>query len=212
MRTLFLVTAALLTATPALAQSRTQTAQQRHQPRLFGSAACRRTCLDPGATVSLTLGTCTPSDHLARAQAPVPAFDPIAFFAGATEGNGSLKIMTKHRQQVSVTGHGFVISDDRIVLDQDVRRGTASASHRTWHLYRVGPGRYTGTLTDATGPVTGEVAGNRLHLAFSMKGGLRAQQWLYLQPGGQVARNRMVVTKFGLPVATMDETIRRVPT
>ena len=42
-----------------------------------------------------------------------------------------------------------------------------------------------------------------------MKGGLHAQQWLYLQPGGQVARNRMVVTKFGVPVASLDETITK---
>ena len=44
-----------------------------------------------------------------------------------------------------------------------------------------------------------------------MQGGLHAQQWFYLQPGGQVALNRMVVTKFGLPVASLDETIRRLP-
>lgn len=58
--------------------------------------------------------------------------------------------------------------------------------------------------------MTGEVTGNLLHLAFSMKGGLRAQQWLYLQPGGQVSRNRMLITKFGLPVASLDETIRHM--
>lgn len=119
--------------------------------------------------------------------------------------------MTKRSQQVMVTGRGVVTSDGEIVLDQDVQRGSAPPSRRTWRLHRIAPGRYTGTLSDAIGPVTGEVAGNCLHLAFAMKSGLRAQQWLYLQPGGHVARNRMVVTKFGLPVASLDETIRRVP-
>jgi hypothetical protein len=161
--------------------------------------------------VSLALGACVPSGHLVQQQATSPTFDPIAFFAGATEGNGKLKIMTKRRQQVMVTGRGIVTPDGEIVLDQDVRRGSARPSHRTWHLRRVGEGRYAGTLSDATGPVTGEVTGNLLHLAFPMKGGLRVQQWLYIQPGGQVSRNRMVVTKFGLPVASLDETIRRMP-
>ena len=59
--------------------------------------------------------------------------------------------------------------------------------------------------------MTGEVMGNVLHLAFAMKVGPRAKRWLYLQPGGQVSRNRMVVTKFGLPVTSLDETIRRIP-
>ena len=72
------------------------------------------------------------------------------------------------------------------------------------------PGRYAGTLSDASGPVTADVAGNRLHIAFPMKGGLRAQQWLYLSPNGQVAQNRMVVTKLGIPVASLDEVITRV--
>ena len=75
---------------------------------------------------------------------------------------------------------------------------------------RVGPGRYRGTLTEASGPVTGEVVGNRLTLAFPMRGGLRVRQWLYLQPGGQVARNRLVVTKLGVPVASLDEVITRL--
>ena len=136
---------------------------------------------------------------------------PVAFFAGATEGIGKLKIMTRRSQEVMVAGHGVVTPDGGIVLDQDVWRGGTSPSHRTWHINRVGPGRYAGILSDATGPITGEVTGNLLHLAFPMKGGLRAQQWLYLRPGGQIARNRMVVTKFGLPVASLDETIRRVP-
>ena len=36
-------------------------------------------------------------------------------------------------------------------------------------------------------------------------------QWLYLQPGGRTALNRMVVRKLGIAVVTPDETIRRMP-
>lgn len=168
--------------------------------------------LPAAIAVLLSLGACVPSSHLVQQQAASPTFDPVAFFLGATEGNGRLKIVTKGIQQVTVTGRGVLTPDHGVVLDQDVRRGNAPPSHRSWHLRLVGPGRYAGTLSGATGPVVGSVTGNLLHLVFPMKGGLRAQQWLYLQPGGQTARNRMVVTKFGLPVATLDETIRRMPT
>ena len=135
---------------------------------------------------------------------------PIRFFAGRTQGTGSLKIVLHSRQATLVTGVGVADGDRSIVLDQEVRRGDDSPTHRTWHLQALGAGHYRGTLSDATGPVTGEVDGNRLHLRFAMKGGLQAQQWLYLQPGGQIARNRMVITKFGLSVASLDETITRV--
>ncbi len=161
-------------------------------------------------TTLLLLGACVPSGHLARAQTTAPTFDPIAFFAGHTMGRGSLKVLTKHRQTVLVEGHGVVGADGTIALDQDVRQGNRPATHRSWHLRRTAPGRFVGTLTDAAGPVAGDVTGNTFHLRFMMKGGLRAQQWLYLQPGGQVSRNRMVVTKFGVPVASLDETITRV--
>ena len=42
-----------------------------------------------------------------------------------------------------------------------------------------------------------------------MKGGLKAEQWLYLKRGGQVAENVMVIRKFGIPVARLTETITR---
>ena len=80
---------------------------------------------------------------------------------------------------------------------------------RTWVIHETAPGRYAGTLTDAKGPVTGSSEGNVLHLAYTMKGGFGVDQWLYLQPGGKVALNRMKVSKLGITVAKLDETIRK---
>ena len=161
-------------------------------------------------TLAITLGACVPAGRLTREHAAAPVFDPLAFFSGRTEGRGNLTVLTKRRQTVTVEGHGITDGDGAIVLDQDVRQGEGLVKHRTWRLRRAAPGRYVGTLSDAAGPVTGDVIGNTLHLSFTMKSGLRAQQWLYLQPGGQVSRNRMVVTKLGMPVASLDETITRL--
>lgn len=44
-----------------------------------------------------------------------------------------------------------------------------------------------------------------------MKDGLHVEQFLYLRPGGPVAQNRMVVSKLGIPVAGLDETVTRMP-
>ena len=81
---------------------------------------------------------------------------------------------------------------------------------RQWRFRRLGPNRYAGTLSDAAGPVAGEVQGNMLHLRYPMKGGVSAEQWIYLQPDGRTALNRMRLTKLGITVGRLDETIRDV--
>ena len=42
-----------------------------------------------------------------------------------------------------------------------------------------------------------------------MKGGLKAEQVLTIQPGGRTLVNRMTVRKFGMPVAHVDELITK---
>ena len=64
-------------------------------------------------------------------------------------------------------------------------------------------------MTGARGLVAAEVEGNRMHIRFTMEHGLVAEQWIYLQPGGQIALNRMSVSKLGVRVASLEETIRR---
>jgi predicted secreted protein len=142
------------------------------------------------------------------------AFDVGAFFEGRTEGRGTLKIATRAREAVIVDGRGRV-EDGVIILDQTVRRGDRAAETRQWRLIDEGAGRFSGTLSDAAGPVSGEFSGNVLHLRFAMDGGVRADQWLTLQDepgqaGGQRVMNVMIMRKFGLPVARLDEVIVRV--
>lgn len=138
-----------------------------------------------------------------------PRFSPQAFFAGATRGEGRLKIVMSGAKRVTVDGRGRM-AGDTLVLDQTVTGASATPEQRQWRLREVAPGRYAGTLSDAAGPVAGEVTGSRLHLQFAMKRGLVADQWLDLAADGQSAQNRMVVTKFGMTVAVLNETIRRV--
>jgi hypothetical protein len=141
---------------------------------------------------------------------PTPVFAAEQFFAGRTRGEGSLKIMLRGAEAIRVEGQGRIDADGSLVLDQVVRRGARPPETRQWRFRRAGPGRYAGTLSDAAGPVAGEVRGNRLYLTYPMKGGVRAEQWIYLQPDGRTALNRMTLTKFGMTVGRIDETIRKV--
>ena len=113
-------------------------------------------------------------------------------------------------EALEVDGRGTLGADGVLTLDQRVERGGSAPSTRSWRIRRTGPGLYAGTLTDAAGPIRGEARGNRLRLRFRMKGGFDAEQWLTLSPDGRSATNRMTVSKFGVRVATIDETIRKV--
>lgn len=156
------------------------------------------------------LGGCGAKSPAPELAAPTPLFRPEQFFAGRTAGSGSLKIIFKDAEAIRVEGRGRVAPDGTLILDQIVHRGAKNPQQRQWRIRTGSAGSFAGTLTDATGRVQGTVSGNLMHLAYPMKGGVHAEQWIYLQPDGRTALNRMVITKMGLTVARLDETIRKL--
>lgn len=153
---------------------------------------------------SLLLAAAPPADLAA----PQPVFHPDIFFAGRTEGHAQLKQLFHSTKPVHVVGDGR-IEHGVLILDQTVMQEGKKPERREWRIRETAPGRYAGTLSDATGPVVGDVNGNCLHLAYPMKGGLKVEQRIYLQPGGRTALNRMKITKFGVTVASLAETISK---
>ena len=144
------------------------------------------------------------------AAAALAAMNPLTFFTGPSHGVGTIKILFKATQPLQVTSHGRPDGHGGIILEQTVHQGSDAPKTRRWDLRPTSIGTLTGTLTpDATGPVTGSVTGRALNLAYSMKGGLDATQTLILQPGGRVLLNHMIVKKFGLTVATIEERITK---
>ena len=129
-----------------------------------------------------------------------PHFDVRAFFSGSTQGIGRIKVMMRRAKPFQVKGTGHIDSDGALLLDQ----------RRSWRIEPLGRDRYGGTLTKTTEPIIGDVIGNRLHLRLKFKGGIKAEQWIYLQPGNRMAINHMIFRKFGVVVAVLDETISKV--
>lgn len=165
--------------------------------------------------VVLILGvTVIPSPGSAREPSAVtkvvPGFQPESFFLGRTEGAGSLKVIFRRSQLVHVHGQGRIAPDGSLILDQDIEEFGKSLKHRRWVMRSNGGGRYSATLSDATGPVIGRVTGNVMRLAFPAKGGLRIKQVITLATDGQSAENRLDIVKFGVIVGTLREVIRRV--
>lgn len=163
-----------------------------------------------GLTLLASLPACVATDRLPQPAITAPALDPIGFFAGETRGQGVMKIAARKPQAVQVSSRGQLGADGTIRLEQTVTLAGKPPTQRQWQLRRDGNGGYTGALTDAAGPVTGTMTGGRLRLRFAMKGGFKAEQFLALQADGRTLKNVMIVRKFGLPVARLDETITRV--
>ena len=160
----------------------------------------------------LALTACASAPQLDAAPiaaAAQPRFDAMAFFTGRTEGKGRLSKVFSSSAATLVEGRG-TIEGGVLHLVQQVHEGKKPMRTREWAIREDRPGHYTGTLSDATSAVTGETEGNRLHLAFTIKGGLPVEQWLTVSPDGQRAYNVLTVRKYGLTVAVLSEEIRRI--
>lgn len=157
----------------------------------------------------LLLATACVAEPPREPVSPAPLFDALAFFDGRAEGVASLKVIFAAAHTIRVHSHGVRQTDGSLVLDQIVEEAGKKPRTRQWHIRETSPNHYAGTLSDAASAITGETSGNRLHLHFTMKGGMDTNQWLTLAPDGQSAHNIMVVRKLGLTLAVLDETITR---
>ena len=145
---------------------------------------------------------------------PVSAEDfvPEKAFAGRSEGTGSLRLFWRKERTYVVENLGELQPDGNLRLEQTVHFDGEPIEHRKWLIHPLGAGRYSATLSDATGPVTGYTSGNRLELRYGVKlGGLIVMhQTLELKPDGSMA-NDGIVRFLGIPIGHLHETIRPKP-
>ncbi len=146
----------------------------------------------------------------AEAPAPAQKFDPQTFFTGPTRGEGTLKILLRPSVPIRVETEGRPDGRGGMVLEQTVHEGSKPPRQRRWVLRPTSPTTLTGTITDTPGPIRGRLSGNRLFLNYTMKGGLKTDQVLTMQPGGRTIVNKMTVRRLGIVVARVEETIRKL--
>ena len=159
------------------------------------------------AAAALMLSACGPKPP-PEASETGEAFDPIAFFTGATHGEARLEQIFKTDRAVSVDSVGRPVAGG-LLLTQRIRVAGDRPRIRKWLLRRTAPGRYAGSLTDANGPVETLAIGRAIRIRYPMKGGLQVEQWLVALPGGRVLDNRLTVTKWGMRAAALHERIER---
>jgi hypothetical protein len=153
------------------------------------------------------LGGCNnSSSNLAVTGSP---FDPVRFFTGHTHGEARLRLITRASRHVSVDSVGTPDGRGGLTLDQAIQEERQPARTRRWVIRPAGPSRWTGTLTDATGPVAIERTPSDVVIRYRMKSGPEVEQHLQLPPGA-MAWNHMTVSRFGIRVATLDEQVRKL--
>lgn len=135
--------------------------------------------------------------------------DPMRFFEGRTEGLSTVKIIMRKAYRSRTTGTGE-IDNGVLKLVQRVNEDGKAPYERHWRMRQVGPGRYSGTMSEAIGPVVVQEIGGRYRFRFKMKGNLSIEQWLTPLPGGRSARSKISIRKLGMTVGRSEGTIRKL--
>ena len=140
-----------------------------------------------------------------------PARVSLKFFEGNTYSEGTLKIMLGKPKRMRSVGHGRIEPDGSLTLVQQVEEPGKPLRERRWRIREVAPGRFSGTMSEASGQVLIEEVSNRFRLRFKMKGGLDVEQWLTPDARGESARSDLTVRKFGMIVATGKAIVTKQP-
>jgi hypothetical protein len=138
------------------------------------------------------------------------ANEPLRFFDGRTEMVSLVKVAMKKPYRSRTLGRGYISSDGTLSLVQQVMEEGKPTQQRQWRMRRVGPGRFSGTMSQAVGPVTVQASGGKFLFKFRMKGHLAVEQWIMPLPGGKAAQSKTTVRKFGMRVASSEGMIRKL--
>ena len=159
----------------------------------------------------LTLALAAPFLLAASAPAAVERqTDPLRFFAGRTESDGTVKVIFKRPYRSRCLGQGRIEPDGSLTLVQRVEDEGKPPHERRWRVRQLAPGHFTGTMSEASSPVEIEQVGNRYRFRFTMNGSLSVEQWLIPLPGAMSARTDTRIRKFGMTVATTAGMVRKL--
>ena len=143
------------------------------------------------------------------APAAAPQLDMVGFFTGRTHSDNVMKVIFHGSSSLNVDSVGKMDGKQFVMIDT-VHEQSKPARVRKWVMRQAGPGHFTGTLSDAEGPVDIRVSGSSATIRYVMNGGLNVNQQLEMLPDGKTMSNHTVVKKFGLKFGSVDGKIRKL--
>ena len=139
-----------------------------------------------------------------------PKLDMTEFFSGRTHAENVLKIAMQKPKKLVVDSVGRKDGNSFVLIDTVHEEGKP-VRQRKWVMRPAGPNRYTGTLSDAVGPVEVNIAGDSATIRYVMKdGGLRIEQKLQMRADGKSLSNRTVAKKLGIKFASVEGIVRKL--
>ena len=147
---------------------------------------------------------------VASAAPETPKLDLTQFFSGHSHADNVLRIAFHGPAKLIVDSVGGKGDRGDFVLIDTVHEGDKPVRTRKWVMQPVGPNHFTGSLSDAVGPVDIVVNGDSATIRYEMKGGLNVVQQMQMQPDGRTLSNHVDARKFGLKFARVDGTIRKL--
>ena len=136
--------------------------------------------------------------------------DPLRFFEGKTESVGTIKIAMKKPFRTKATGVGQIGPDGTLTLVQRIEDEGQLPKERRWKMRKVGPGKYSGTMNEAKGPVTVDEVNGKYRFLFRMEGSVSIEQWLNPTPDGRSATSTVTIRKYGVTVGHSDAIVRKL--
>ena len=136
--------------------------------------------------------------------------DLTEFFSGRTHGEGMLKVAFRKPVRHIVDSVGRRGSNGEFILVDRIKEGDDPVRERRWVMRASGPHGFTGTMTDAVGPVRVSVSGPKATIRYKMKGGISVDQQLTLQRDGKTMSNHVTGKRLGIRVARLEGTIRKL--
>lgn len=151
-----------------------------------------------------------------RGTTPVMQFD--RFFAGPVEGHGivqdrSGKIIRRFDVAMNGSWHG-----DDFVLAEHFKYYDGKTQDRAWHVRKIAANEYVGRAADIIGDAPGRQEGSAIRWRYVMQvptqGGntydMTFDDWMYMM-NDDVVINRSFMKKFGVQVAELTITMRKLP-
>jgi 3-dehydroquinate dehydratase len=141
---------------------------------------------------------------------PGPELDMLGFFTGKTHADNVIKIAFHAPHKLVVDSIGGRNKEGEFVLIDDVQEEGKPARKRVWVMRPAGANHFTGSLSDAIGPVDVVISGDSAMISYVMKEGhMKVQQQLKMRHDGSLS-NSAIAKKFGIKFATVDGTVRKV--
>lgn len=135
--------------------------------------------------------------------------DLIGFFTGRTHAESEIKVAFRKPVRHVTDTVGKKGANGDLVLVDTIREEGKPMKTRRWTMRPAGPDRFTGSMSEATGPVQVSVEGDKAVIRYKMKGGISVEQHLELKDGKTLS-NYVSAKKLGVRLGRLEGTIRKL--